>query len=226
MRPKKIVLVLLVFVLSFSVWSCRKDVIPAYRIALTFDDGPDSVYTPQVLDILKRENVKATFFLIGKKIAKNTDVTLRIRDEGHCIGNHSYTHCWFPKLNFTNVMKEITKTEDLIQNLCGSSHRYFRAPWGAIEQSQELELKAQGFTVVKWNVDPNDWDIKHTTVEKIVNVVVNNAGPEKIVLLHCADYAGIEGREKTIAALPHIIQILKQQHYLFVTIEEILSRKP
>ena len=226
MKLQKIAFAFLIFVLSFSVWSCRKDVMPEYRIALTFDDGPDTVYTPQVLNILKQENVKATFFLIGKKIAKNPAMTLRIRDEGHCIGNHSYTHCWMPKLNFTNVMNEITKTENLIENICGSSNRYFRAPWGAIDPEQEKEIRAQGFTVVKWNVDPTDGDIKHTTADKIASVVVNNAGSEKIILLHCADYAGLEGREKTIAALPRIIQILKQKHYRFVTMEEMLCRKP
>jgi peptidoglycan/xylan/chitin deacetylase (PgdA/CDA1 family) len=218
-KSKRLV-VLIIYITCFS-WGCRKDIPVDFRIALTFDDGPDALYTPQVLDILKKENVKATFFLIGKRIVTFPDIARRIHAEGHCIGNHSYTHRWIPYMNFKTMMNEITRTESLIENVCGTSNRYFRAPWGAIQEGQEIQLKAHGFTVFRWNLDPSDWDIKHNTIDGIVASVVNNAGPEKIVLLHSADYAGVEGRGKTVAALPRIIQALKLKRCHFVTLEEM-----
>jgi peptidoglycan/xylan/chitin deacetylase (PgdA/CDA1 family) len=226
MNLKKTISFLFIASMGVFSWSCRKDVVPeGYRVALTFDDGPDGKYTPQVLDILRQEEIKATFFLIGKHIRQHPDVTQRIHAEGHCIGNHSYHHYWMPDMGFFRVMNEIVTTEFLIDSICGSSLKYFRAPWGAIHKDQEDQLKARGYTVFNWDLDSDDWDIKHNSVDGIVNKVVACAGSGKIILFHSADFAGVDGREKTVAALPRIIRILKQQHYRFVTLEELVRER-
>jgi peptidoglycan/xylan/chitin deacetylase (PgdA/CDA1 family) len=206
--------------------SCRHDeVVKGFPIALTFDDGPDGVYTPKILDILKEENAKASFFLIGKRIKHFPAITRRIYTEGHCIGNHSHNHTWLPGMQHKLMLKEISHTEFLIDSVVGYSSKYFRAPWGAIDKNQTEALTALGYTVFKWDIDSHDWDAKHTSVDEIVNQVVSLAHPGCIVLLHSADFAGIEGREKTLAALPRIIHALKDKHYRFVTLEELMRER-
>jgi len=212
--------------ICFFSWGCHKDVIPeGSRVALTFDDGPDGKYTPEVLDILKREGIKATFFLMGKHIKRCPEVTLRIAGEGHCIGNHSYHHYWLPFMNSIQLLSEVSTTENLIDSLCGGSHKYFRAPWGAITAVQKEQLATRGFTVFNWDLDSDDWDIQHNTTDDIVRRVMANVGSGKIILFHSADFADLEGREKTVAALPQIIDLLKQKHFRFVTLDELVLEK-
>ena len=192
-------------------------------IAITFDDGPDTVYTPKILDILKKENVKATFFLIGNKIKKNPKIAQRIFQEGHCIGNHTYTHLDMKDVSIERVEKEVVKTELLIDSMFGSSLKYMRAPWGAINDDQKAALVKLGYKVFKWNLDAFDWDINKNTVDGIVKRVLTMAKPGTILILHCADWTGKESREKTVEALPLIIDGLRKRQYEFVTLKQMVD---
>jgi peptidoglycan/xylan/chitin deacetylase (PgdA/CDA1 family) len=126
-------------------------------ISLTFDDGPDLRFTPQVLDVLKRYGVKATFFLIGTKAKEHPDIVKRIVKEGHAIGNHSFSHPLFTKLDMNRFSQEIEQTEDVLQALTGSRPKLIRPPYGVINEEQLLWVQARGMTVVNWNVDSLDW---------------------------------------------------------------------
>ena len=201
---------------------CKKD--PAVKenlIALTFDDGPDAIYTPKVLDILKSNNIKASFFIIGKKIKKFPEVAKRIYSEGHAIGNHTYNHLNCLYINIDQLKYEVSRTETLIDSLFGKSNKYVRMPFGFISNEQYLTLTELGYKIIGWDVDSYDWDIDHNTIEGIVNRVVSQSKPGKIVLLHCADYLDLSSREKTIEALPEIIKELQKKNYKFVTLENL-----
>jgi len=210
----------------FSWGSPKIVVVPGdYNIALTFDDGPDSLYTSQILDILEQEQIKGTFFLIGKQMKRHPDITKRIHQQGHCIGNHTYNHCCVPRMSFEDILHEVTTTDHLIDSLCGPSCKFFRAPWGAISADQAGCLNDLGYTVFGWDLDSDDWNVQNNSVNSIVTRVTSRISPGKIVLFHSADYAGKDGREKTIAALPLIIHTLKQWGYRFVTLKELKPAK-
>ena len=116
-------------------------------VALTFDDGPDPLYTGMILDILKEKNVKATFFLVGYKIKQNPQIAERIFEEGHCLANHTYTHIDLKKKSFKVIYSEVQQTEQLITNVCGESPKIFRPPWGHITNSEKEALENHGYKI-------------------------------------------------------------------------------
>src|SRR5580765_718578 len=95
---------------------------------LTFDDGPNSNYTPKILDILKENNIKATFFVCGKNVKKNPEILKRIADEGHLIGNHSYSHSLLKSIIFFSP--EVEKTNNMVKEIVGKTPKFYRAPYG------------------------------------------------------------------------------------------------
>lgn len=205
------------------------------KIALTFDDGPDPVYTPQILDILKKENVKAAFFVIGENGQANPELVKRIVDEGHEIGNHSFTHPNLGEVPSKVVDLELSATQRLIESLTGRSTRLFRAPYFGDAEPRtpdEVEPTAQaqrlGYISVGLHIDPDDWKLNNDdgtrrTADDLVNQTleqVANRTPEErgeIVLLH--DGGG--DRSATVAALPQIIEKLRAQGYELTTVSDL-----
>jgi peptidoglycan-N-acetylglucosamine deacetylase len=207
----------------FMIWffnSCGLRIAaPQRTIALTFDDGPDSIYTPQVLSVLKSKKVKATFFLIGSFIDRNGSVVERIHKEGHCIGNHGYHHLDYWNLTSTDVLgKEIEPTSELICRLTGIQPCLYRPPYGYLYGDCQEFLEAQGFYIIHWDIDPRDYE-PDSTLQKITDLVVNEAKDKSIVLMHC----GNGDRSHTVKALPKIIRRLKKMHYRFIRIDEMLN---
>ena len=190
------------------------------NIALTFDDGPDPLYTGMILDILKEKDVKATFFLIGNKIKQNPKVAERIFNEGHCLANHTYTHIDLKKKSFKEIYSEIRKTEQMLVNICGKSLKLFRPPWGHITSSEKEALEKHGYKIVLWDVNSRDYK-SGVTVKEIVDNVMQNIGDNKIILFHDSDYQCKASRQNTVLALPDIIQSLKESGYNFVTIDKM-----
>jgi cellulose synthase/poly-beta-1,6-N-acetylglucosamine synthase-like glycosyltransferase/peptidoglycan/xylan/chitin deacetylase (PgdA/CDA1 family)/spore germination protein YaaH len=206
---------------SFSVQ--RVGTLP-HKIALTFDDGPDAEWTPQILDILKAKHVPATFFIIGENAESSPRLVLREVNEGHDVGNHTFTH---PNLGETSpaiTALELNATQRLFEALTGRSMRLFRAPYfGDAEPTTADELiplkeaQAMGYFEVGLHIDPNDWQRPPT--DTIVQRVLDGANiknPDRhgqVVLLH--DGGG--DRANTVAALPRIIDGLRAQGYDFVT---------
>ena len=197
-------------------------------VTLTFDDGPDPKWTPQILSILEQYHVPATFFVIGENGVANRGILERIVRDGFEIGNHSYTHPNMANESDTGVSLELNATQRLVEAYTGRSIRLFRAPYfGDAEPTTADELgpaliaQQHGYTVVGLHVDPGDW--KTPGVPAIVNTAiaqVEASSPERsgnIVLLH--DGGG--NREQTIAALPAIITSLQRAGYTFVPVSTL-----
>jgi peptidoglycan-N-acetylglucosamine deacetylase len=198
----------------------ENDDLPNKTIALTFDDGPDPIYTDMILDVLKEKDVKATFFLIGSKMNQYPAVTERIFNEGHCLANHTYTHINMEKTSFNEVYSSILKTETVLQSVCGESSKIIRPPWGKITPDEKGKLKKSGFKVVFWDVNSKDFK-SNITVNGIIINVMAGIGNKKIVLFHDSDYLCKASRKNTVLALPQIIDYLKEMGYRFVTINEM-----
>ncbi|WP_246066897.1 polysaccharide deacetylase family protein [Paenibacillus koleovorans] len=190
------------------------------QVALTFDDGPDMTYTPQVLDVLKANHVKATFFLTGVRAEANPSVVKRIAGEGHAIGNHSYNHPLFTKLSLSEYQHQIDRTSTILKSQIGYMPRLIRPPYGEISEDQLIWTKSQQYLIVNWNVDSEDW--KSPAADKITAMILNHTRAGSIVLQHSA------GGEKqdlsgTVAALRAVIQQLKKDGYEFVTVPQLLN---
>jgi len=186
------------------------------RIAITFDDGPDLKYTPQILDILKEKKVKATFFVVGIQVNKYPEVVQRMEDEGHMIGNHSYTHTSFTKLTAEQLKQEIDSTDKKIEEIIGYTPEIVRPPYGAINDEVRANLESYGKEVVIWNIDPRDWD--GSSVKAMLDNILTNARDGGNILLHSF---GSKHVKNTVELLPTVIDKLEQLGYTFVTIDEL-----
>src|SRR5262245_25733597 len=198
------------------------------QVALTFDDGPDEQWTPQILDILKREKVLGTFFIIGQYGQANPGLVKRIFAEGHDIGNHSYTHPNLGEIPGRVTELELAATQRLIESLTGHSTRLFRAPYFGDAEPQtadEVEPAAianrLGYIIAGLRVDPDDWALPgaDAIVERTIAGIENPNSEERgqIVLLH--DGGG--NRAQTVAALPRLIQELRAKGYRFTTVSQL-----
>lgn len=180
-------------------------------IALTFDDGPRRGTTDCLLDGLKERGASATFFLVGEEIAANQDLVKRMQAEGHQIGNHTWSHVRLADAAPDKVAEEIGKTEVTLENLLGESGYWLRPPYGFITEGTETQI---GVPMVKWSVDPRDWESRDT--EKVVAAVLRDAKPNSIILLHDIYPTSVE------AAL-QIVDALQKEGYWFVTVKELLA---
>lgn len=191
-----------------------------YKTALTFDDGPDLTYTPQILDMLKKMNIKATFFVIGKNAAKFPEIIKRIANEGHILANHSWDHANFVQLSRAQIRLEITKTDHLLTQITGHKPLLFRAPYGNVTRHLEVELRSMEHILIGWSVDTRDW--AGPDVDTIIKTVTKQIKPGGIILQHCANGPKVD-LNNTLQALPKIVSMLKQQGYEFVTVPELLT---
>ena len=132
--------------------------VPQGKIALTFDDGPEPFLTPMVLDILKKYNIKATFFLVGSNITGNEKLVERELIEGHNIGNHTFNHLHLPTLTDAKIKTEFVRTESLLNKFPNPRAKLARFPYGASNCSAENTAEGMGYTIVGWHVDSCDWD--------------------------------------------------------------------
>lgn len=196
------------------------------KIALTFDDGPDANYTSDILDILKQNNVHATFFVTGLNIENNIPLLNREYEEGHEIGNHTFLH---PNLELTGDERErieLRTTRLLIESILGHTTLLFRPPYNTdAEPHSLLQIKPlsiareEGYITVASSIDPNDWEVG-VTADTIVARAIANQKMGNILLLH--DSGG--ERSQTIVALPRIIEYFRNQGYQFETVSELMGR--
>ncbi|MBW4080474.1 polysaccharide deacetylase family protein [Paenibacillus sp. S150] len=190
------------------------------RIALTFDDVPDPRFTPQILDVLRKHHVKATFFIVGSRAEKHPDLVARIIREGHAVGNHSYSHPEFGKISVKAFRTQIIRTENIIDATAGYKPRLIRPPYGDISEQQLKWAKAHGYKLVNWNVDSLDW--KGLSKAQVRNNIVAHAGKGAIILQHGGGGRGSNLRG-TIQALPEVISIMRKRGYTFVTVPQMLQ---
>jgi cellulose synthase/poly-beta-1,6-N-acetylglucosamine synthase-like glycosyltransferase/spore germination protein YaaH/peptidoglycan/xylan/chitin deacetylase (PgdA/CDA1 family) len=219
-----------------SKWVARKyGTLDKKKLVLTFDDGPDPVYTPQILDILSREKVPATFFIVGINAENNIPIVKRIFREGHEIGNHTFTHPNIAKVSRKRAILEIEATRLLLECITGHSTVMFRAPYNAdFEPTKAEELvpvaiaRQLNYLDIGESLDPLDWE-PGTSADSIVARVIRRKEDMtaqdlsgNIILLHDA---GGESRAATVEALPQIIHYFKSRGYTFTTVADLLGKK-
>ncbi len=184
------------------------------EIALTFDDGPDAGYTPEILDILKRRNVEAAFFCIGSEVEKNPQLVDRMLTEGHLIGNHSYSHAYsFPMFGVKKMIADVQRCENAITAVTRQPVRFFRPPFGITNPLVRKALKSFDYYIIGWNVRSLDTSIGD--VDIIVKRVIKRIRPGSVLLLHDRlPYAG-QVLEKILAYLSENDYKIKRVDKLF-----------
>jgi peptidoglycan/xylan/chitin deacetylase (PgdA/CDA1 family) len=186
-------------------------------ITLTFDDGPDVTNTPILLDILKSHQLKATFFIIGKKVKENEVLVKRIIGEGHIIANHSYSHAYFYDIYSTKkVTEDIQLTNTVIKETTGRTPKLFRPPYGVTNPNIARALKKTGLISIGWNVRSLDTVIQNS--EKLYKRVVSQIKPGSILLFH-------DTGKNTIETLKEIILFTQKNGYKIVGLDELLNIK-
>lgn len=180
-------------------------------VALTFDDGPNPKTTPALLDILKKHNTKATFFILGQNIAGNEGIIKRMVAEGHEIANHSWSHPNFTTLSSEQVKQEVEQTQSALEKITGQRPQMIRPPYGAVNQKV---MEAMNLPVMYWSVDSLDW--KSRDAKAILEVVKTNTRPGSIILLH-------DIHQPTVDAVESIIYYLKEQDYSLGTLSNLLG---
>ena len=174
-------------------------------VALTFDDGPRRGTTDRLLDGLGERGVKATFFLIGEQIEANAGLVTRMAEEGHQIGNHTWSHV---HLGGANAAQEVEGTEKALEELLGGEGYWLRPPYGDAPEGMTFSVP-----LVKWSVDPRDWE--NRDAEKVARSILENVEPGSIILLHDIYPSSVEAALK-------VADRLREEGYWFVTVEELL----
>ena len=182
-------------------------------VALTFDDGP-AASTADILTLLSKEKVHATFFLIGQNAKARPDLVKRMAAEGNAVGNHSYSHPHFSKMKAERIRDQLATTSTLIENATGVKVSLMRPPYGESNKTIRSVEKELGLSQILWNIDPEDWRNRDSKV--IAKRVVDKVRPGSIVLSH-------DIYPTTVKAYKTIIPALKKKGYVFVTVPELLG---
>jgi len=180
-------------------------------IALTFDDGPDSTLTPQILNDLAQKHAVATFFVIGSRLAQSGDMLKQILQEGSEVGDHTWNHRALVLLPDLQVKQEIDSTAQSIQSITGNLPQLFRPPYGAINQRVKND---SAYPVILWNIDTLDW--KYPNPDTVFKNATSQTAPGDIILMH-------DIHPTTAQAVPRIIDTLQSEGYTLVTVGQILD---
>ena len=194
-------------------FSCEND---SKRIAITFDDGPHYKYTAEILDILRENDVKATFFVVGQLAKRYPELILREISEGHEIASHTWSHPHISEVSEASLASELSSNEELIFELAEYRLKLFRPPEGKYSDVVRRVAADHDYEVVLWTVDTRDWS--HPSVDKIVETVLNDTESGSIILCH--DFIGSDS--PTPEALRRFIPELKRNGYEFVTVSELI----
>ena len=187
-------------------------------LAFTFDDGPDPVHTPELLELFRAYGAKATFFVIGSALERHPDIARTACDEGHELGNHTYSHPDLTKLGEDEMRTELAKTERLLADITGEATRTFRAPYLASDERVEAMCREVGYVMAGGvNSDTNDW--AEPGVEHIVRSIRSHLGSGHIFVLH--DGGG--DRSQTVEAMRRLLPELAADGYELVTVSELLD---
>ena len=204
----------------------RKMGLAPKTIVLTFDDGPDATFTPQVVKILKQENVPGAFFVVGENAENNVPLLRQLYEDGYEIGNHTFSHPNIAEVSNERAMLELNTTRRLIECVTEHSTILFRPPYNADSEPQSLQeiepimlAKRENYLTVGESIDPQDWRVG-ITADEIFNQVVKEQANGSVILLH--DAGG--DRTATVAALPRIIHYFKQKGYRFITVSELMNK--
>ena len=188
------------------------------EIAVSFDDGPVKNYTPEVLQLLKQENIKATFFCIGNRIAGNEDILKQIKDDGHIIGNHSYSHhFWFDMFSSKKMLTDLQQMDHEMVRVTGLQPKLFRPPYGVTNPNLKKAIINGGYTPVGWSVRSMDTVIKNET--KLLNKLNRSIKPGAVFLFH-------DTSKTTLQVLPAFIKEVKNKGFHIIPLDKLLALKP
>ncbi len=194
------------------------------KVALTFDDGPSPIWTPQILHALKEKNVKATFFMIGYHVQKYPDIARQVARDGHTIANHGYAHSVILYYKPAEIEEEIKYTEEVIRNITGKTTRFFRPPKAWLRPSIKEKIISMGYNVILWSLNSKDWVCFNHRY--IVSRLVKRIRAGDIILFHdSGNIYSTEGgvRRQTVKAIPLLIDTLRKKGFEFVSIDELIN---
>jgi len=200
---------------------------PIYRVstgqkavALTFDDGPDPVYTPRILDFLAKERIHATFFDTGSCAEQHPEIVKRELSAGHAVGSHTYSHRALTGLTAEQIAREIAKGARAVQDACGVRPALFRPPFGLWNRDVQEAAAAGGCRTVLWSVCLERGSL--TTARELADRVIRLAGPGAIILIHAAGSRPDAMKSRSAAAMEIVVAKLKKQGYRFLTVPELI----
>ncbi len=182
------------------------------QLAVTFDDGPHPNFTPQLLDLLKNLNVKATFFVIGKMAERYPDLVKQIDADGHCVGNHTFSHVTLTKVPFKDEVIEYRANNDLLLRLIGKRIRFCRPPGGDYDEDVIRAATDCSMTTVLWTDDPGDYADPGTQV--LAQRTLSKLSNGGIILLH-------DGGPETLKLVPQLVAFARKKGFEFVTVDQL-----
>ncbi|MDG0808008.1 polysaccharide deacetylase family protein [Cohnella rhizosphaerae] len=188
-------------------------------VAITFDDGPNPEFTPQILEIFREEGGRATFYMTGEQIERYPDTARLVHETGHEIGNHSYAHPNLTELDEDAVRAELVRTGDLIRETVGVRSETFRPPYLATDAMVERIARELGYAVIGGvNGAARDWEMPGA--DHILEASLAVAEPGSIFVFH----DGYGDRSQTVEAVRALVRTLKKEGYVFLTASELLSQ--
>ena len=205
---------------AFTLTAIRRGPRGARRVALTFDDGPDPVHTPKVLDLLGAAGARGTFFVVGERAAGAPDLVREMAARGHEVENHTWSHgnLWLRGPGATE--REIVRTHEVVHDLTGRPPRFFRPPWGMVNLAVFPTLRRLGTPCVLWSLQPEG--LRPVAPHEMASRVLGGIGPGAIVDLHDAE--GVPGAPgRLLDALPPMLEGLRAAGYACVPLAELLS---
>ena len=214
-------LLVILLCISLPVWA-KNDIIRHFKVNekvvfLTYDDGPEYPYTPKILDVLKKYDVKATFFVLGGNAKTHPELIQRTLDEGHDIGNHSYSHGKLKYHSKQKIMNDLKRTDAVLRQLNVPGPLAFRAPFGQTSNNMHAALRELNKPHVLFNFLPQDWT--KISAQKIVDHVMKRLRPGLIITLH----DGGKRRQQTVIATEMLIKQLRDKGYRFVKVNDYLK---
>ena len=190
-------------------------------LALTYDDGPSDAWTPRLLDVLAKHDVRATFFMIGRYVLQQSDTARAVATAGHVIGNHTHMH---PNLIFCSpgqIVAQLRECDRVLTETVGEHSKLFRPPFGGRRPDVLTSIRSQGFIPVMWSVASNDWNT--LSPDEIEDKIVRQVRGGDVILMHDGGHLSAADRSATITATNSIIPRYKDQGYRFVTIPEMMA---
>lgn len=191
------------------------------RLALTFDDGPCAPFTEQILDVLKKQRVPGTFFVCGKNVERSPEIVRRIVEEGHTLGNHTYSHPFLYLRSQRAMTREIERTQQAIEAAAGVRPRFFRPPYGGRWFGLMRVLSKQGLKMVMWSATGYDWKYG---ADDILKSVMAEIRPGAVILLHDGRNAlppGQVDRSATVKILPSLVARSREAGFEFVSLQDL-----